>query len=389
MSFYCAVPMSLLGGVEEIARRIHPHMAKELQKRGQTIANSVGFIQVTDTAGGGRTGSCVLLTPNLLVTCRHVIRDINEARSAKVAIYIAETEGGTPVATTLRLQPDVLFLSSAQEDVSRMRGDQPSINFLVVALDFPSNIPACLGLESRMSISTWQTGKTITNVQVVAVHPGRKRVEVYPPGRLLNMGVTKQGDWQFPIRYSANTAASYSGGAVLTLALDLLGIHCGYVEGQYRFGVPIQAVLHCAAAVWEQQQRKRGRGVQQVEGPAQEDFLRLVKAQGITMGDISPSYLDIVRDEVIVEDPPAHWADTRCVILDSARISSPVDSADSEDCNEVRPALVVLPAGPERRSRSNRFSTFASACLGCLGRGEKTTTRYRPPPQEQYLFVYQ
>ena len=284
-----AVAMGLVGGIYEIVKRLNPEMAKELNARKHSIANSVGYIKVT-SAGGGRTGTCVLLTPNLLVTCCHVVKDVQEARDAQVTFYVAETADGPYVATTGRLQPDVLFLSSADEDSRRKWAEEELLDFVLIA--FTPDVPfiAPTGVEARISPKTWQKAKKkVKEVQIAGVHAERQVLEMFPPGKMKDMGTRKQGPWSYPLQYLASTEGSYSGGAVLTIGLDVLGIHQGGVEQSHNFGCPMQVVFHSATAVWEHQQRERTQRADRVGGIAQEDFVRLVRAQGITVSDPLPA----------------------------------------------------------------------------------------------------
>ena len=269
-----------------IADRLHPRLAKELRRKTRLISNSVGVIHVIDGDGGGHTGTCILLTPHLLVTCRHVLRTMEEARAARVTLYTSKSARAPYAATTGRLQPDVLFLNSAEEDDVRRRAGEETLDFALAAfiLDPPSPIKLTPGVESILAARTWQTDRPIMQVQVAGVHTAKSALEVFPPGQMLHFGPGRQGDWAYPLKYRASTVESYSGGAVLTLALTLLAIHVGYTD-ECNYGCPIQAVLHCAAAVWERQQREGGQGIHGVGRPAQKDFIRLVRAQGI---DLNP-----------------------------------------------------------------------------------------------------
>ena len=235
------------------------------------------------------TASCALLTPHLLVTCRHVLPHIDLARAAQATFYIADTKHGLPVPTACRLQPDALYLSSAEEDERRQRAGEEPLDFALVScvLDVPSTSQAPVGVESVVLVSPWRTERPKSPVRVVGVHPGRRAVETHPPGQMLEVRGKQEGRWAHPIRYRASAGDSYSGGAVLTLALNFLGIHQGGIEDECNFGCPIQAILHCAAAVWERQQRERAQGIPGVEGAAHKNFVRLVRAQGIPIADIA------------------------------------------------------------------------------------------------------
>ena len=281
------------GGVYDVARRLNPQMAKELDRRLQSVAHSVGLIQV-GTAGGGHTGSCVLLTPHLLLTCLHVLRDLRDVSNATVTFFLTQCDAVTgrteTVATSARLLPHLLFLTSAEEDARRRRVGEEPLDFALIAAFLPPTTGVQPGLESRLAPTSWQSSQRIQWVQVAGIHAQRRVVEMYPPGEMREIGKGTQGQWGYPIHYIADTEASYSGGAVLTLAADVIALHQGTTAGVDNFGVPIHAALHCAATVWEQQQRERGQpqGVLvQGRGAAQVGFLRLLKTQGIAVPLVS------------------------------------------------------------------------------------------------------
>ena len=307
--FGVIVAVGFAGSMVAIAERLHPRLGKELRRKTRLIANSVGFIQV-GSAADGIEGTCILLTPNLLVTCRHVLRSVEDARAARVTLYTMK-EGKLKTkytATTGRLQPDVFFLNSTVEDQRRSVAGEEKLDFALVAftLDALVIIEPAPGVEPILSTGTWQTNKpAVARVQVAGVQNGKDNkppsVKVYPADIMLQSGEWKQGEWSYPMRYKAGTVGSYSGGAVLTPSLDLLGVHQGGIEEQHNFGVPIHVVLHCAADMWVRQQAGRQEGVEGV-GAAQQDFVRLVKEQHI---EFVTSPVRAVSQPTFEAPPPA------------------------------------------------------------------------------------
>ena len=238
---------------------------------------------------GGHTGTCTLLTPHLLVTCLHVLRNLTDAATAQVTFYPAEELEGPTVPTTITLHPDVLFITSEEEDEKRRRVGEEELDFAIVAIsiDLPPTSKVKPGVEPCLSKHNWQTDKPQKRVQVAGVHPERQAVEFYPPGDVKQMGLRTQGKWTYPLSYEANAEASYSGGAVLSQQMALLAIHQGGVVGQHNYGVPIQAILHCAQAVWEKQQRERGQDAGEVSGQAEADLVRLLMTRQMMKGEPS------------------------------------------------------------------------------------------------------
>ena len=296
--------VALVVGLSEIANRLPPHLKKVFNDRRHSIANSVGFVQVGNAVDGGHTGTCTLLTPHLLVTCLHVLRNLTDAATAQVTFYPAEELEGPTVPTTITLHPDVLFITSEEEDEKRRRVGEEELDFAIVAIsiDLPPTSKVKPGVEPCLSKHNWQTDKPQKRVQVAGVHPERQAVEFYPPGDVKQMGLRTQGKWTYPLSYEANAEASYSGGAVLSQQMALLAIHQGGVVGQHNYGVPIQAILHCAQAVWEKQQRERGQDAGEVSGQAEADLVRLLMTQQMMM--VGPSSSMMGKSEGALATPP-------------------------------------------------------------------------------------
>ena len=252
------------------------------------IASCVAFVRI-----GRRVGSGFLLAENLFVTCHHVIRNEEEARTAEVILFPVNDAGSSLPRVRCRLHPAGFFVSSAAEDVQRQSRVEHPLDYVLVELQrIPDASPRASSLphslEYQLAPNHWQANVVLESdaVRVVGCNAAQQVPFFYEPRPLKRLGYNRLGSSQFPIEYLADTEPCYSGGVVVDADWQILGMHQGYSPAaDVNQGIPIQVILQAAVALLSQRGDFQGNPV------VMEQFECLLQAQQIEgHGTVHPAY---------------------------------------------------------------------------------------------------
>ncbi|MBO3102773.1 trypsin-like serine peptidase [Cellulomonas fengjieae] len=190
---------------------------------GARRADAVGMVRLP-----GQTATGFLVSPWLLLTNAHVLRDPDSARGQEVVFrYVLDERERAGRARTVGLDPDACFVTGSVDD--------DGLDFTVVALEpFPNGKPAgaTLGVIPLRGL----TGKAVLGDHLnIIQHPGFNT----PLHVALRSNLLVELDDERHLTYETDTDSGSSGSPVLNDDWDLVALHSRAVSARDEHGQDI------------------------------------------------------------------------------------------------------------------------------------------------------